>query len=130
MAQEELDVGDFQNESEDRPSRRRDLATMTPGQALERLRQGKPLCDVCVERLVLSGEFVNPVRLKNCVLVKPRFEQATFKAEVSFIECTLDRPQFSRETLCEGDLILRGSTFQSAQISKLTVKGTLNAEYA
>jgi hypothetical protein len=128
MADQDTEPNDGSSESQ--PSEAHsDLPTMPADQALQRLRNGRPLNDVCVERLVLSGEFTQPVRLKNVVLVKPRFENPVFKAELSFNRCTIDTPNFAGSVICEGDLLLCGCVLQSATLTRLTVKGKFNAEF-
>jgi hypothetical protein len=128
MAEQELDSPSAaQSEDEARSGAHGKLTTLTPAEALARIQSGRPLENVRVEKLVFSGEFSNLVRLKNCHLIKPRFDGAVFKVEASFTNCTLDHPHFARETIFEGELSLRCSTLQAAQLSKMTVKGSFNA---
>src|SRR4051794_39473575 len=97
------------------------LATMTSEQALSHLRTGRPLENVRVEKLVFRGEFVQPIRLKNCVLIRPRFDSATFQTDVTFQNCTLEHPYLSRENVFNGDLSFRGSTLTAVQLPRVTV---------
>src|SRR5437879_1207774 len=78
---------------------RKPRVVLAPEEALERVRRGQTLQDVQVEKLCFKGEFPLPFKLKNCVLVRPRFEGATFHGDVAFLGCTLERPQCSRENV-------------------------------
>jgi hypothetical protein len=116
--------------AEHRSSARTDLPTMEPAEALSRIRAGRPLRDVRVEKLVLSGEFTQTVRFENCLLVKPRFDGCVFQAEVSFKQCTLDRPHFARQNVFQSDFLLRHSTVLSSQITRIEVHGTFSLEHS
>ena len=70
-------------------------ADLAPDQALELIRAGKAVENARVKRLKLRGVFEQPVRFRNCVLVQCEFDGATFRQDVAFIACTLDRPTFT-----------------------------------
>ncbi|MFO0878881.1 MAG: pentapeptide repeat-containing protein [Gemmataceae bacterium] len=96
---------------------------LTPAEALARLRSGRLLENVCVEKLAFTGEMPAQVRMKHCHLIKPRFESVTFKAEVQFQDCTIERPHMSHEVVFESDLSLQQSTLVGVQFTKITVRG-------
>lgn len=102
-------------------------ATMPAEVALDRLRKGQSLENVCVERLNFQGEFPLPFTLRNCNLVKPKFDGATFKGDVAFINCTIERPAISRAVVFEKNFSLVSSTLVSTQLTRLTVKGAFDA---
>jgi hypothetical protein len=101
--------------------------TLSPEAALDRLRKGQSLENVCVERLCFQGEFPLPFTVRNCQLVKPKFEGATFHDDVAFVSCTIERPAFSRTVVFEKNCSLVHSTLVSAQLTRLTVKGGFDA---
>lgn len=94
--------------------------------ALERLRNGQLVENAKIERLLLRGEFTQPVRLKNCLLIRPRFDTATFHDEVTISCCLLDRPNFRRPIVFEQGLNLAGSTLNQAIIQDIEVNGLFN----
>lgn len=96
---------------------------MTPQEALARLAEGKPVVGVRVRRLKLRGEFANPVVFKNCLLVQAEFGTATFKADLTFAGCTLDRPVFTKPVTVEGTFGLTGCTVNKALFFQLAVTG-------
>ena len=69
-------------------------ADLAPDQALELIRAGKAVENARVKRLKLRGDFDQPVRFRNCVLVQCEFDGATFRQDAAFVGCTLDRPAF------------------------------------
>src|SRR5947209_2426072 len=91
------------------------LTELSAEEALARLRRGQVLYDVRVEKLCFKGAFDQPVRMKGCVLVAPRFEGATFSQEVLFQRCTLELPHFGKENVFAADFSLSGSTLSGAQ---------------
>jgi hypothetical protein len=107
---------------------RRPRAVLAPEEALDRLRRGQTLQDVQVEKLCFQADFPLPFKLKNCLLIRPRFEGATFRGDVAFLGCTLERPQCSRETHFAAGLSLAGSTIAAGRFNKFTLQGTLNCE--
>jgi hypothetical protein len=62
------------------------------------------------------------------VLVQPRFDGATFHADVQLHGCTVDRPYFERACTFAGALDLSGSTLVRAQVHRLTVRGKLSCD--
>jgi len=100
---------------------------MAPEVALDRLRKGQSLDNVRIERLCFQGEFPLPFTLRNCHLVKPKFDGASFKDDVGFLHCTLERPVFSHAVVFEKSFSLVGSTLVAAVLTKMTVKGTFDA---
>jgi hypothetical protein len=115
---------------EDRSRARSGLPTIEPAEALSRLRAGKPLRDVRVEKLVLSGEFTQPVRVENCTLVKLRFDGGVFQSEVSFKQCTLESPHFARQNVFHSDFLIRHSTVLASQITRVEVHGAFSLEHS
>jgi hypothetical protein len=102
--------------------------TLSGKEALEKLRAGEPLENARIERLSFRGEFPLPVRLKNVTLVQPRFDDASFRDEVAFIGCTLDRPACGKECTFDKTVYLTGSTLVRAQFNRLTFRGKVSAE--
>jgi hypothetical protein len=105
------------------------VTEMTAEAALDRLRKGQALENVRIERLCFEGEFPLPFKLKNCQLIRPQFDGATFQGEVAFMGCTLEKPVFGRPNVFANNLLLNGSTLVAAMITKITVKGSFNAEF-
>lgn len=101
--------------------------SMTADAALELLRLGKPVENAKIDRLQLRGEFTHPVTLKNCLLIRPKFDRVTFKAEVVIGSSLLDRPNFRHPVVFEQGLTLAGSTLNQAQIYEIEVRGAFNA---
>lgn len=101
--------------------------TMTAEAALERLRNGQSVENAKIDRLCLRGEFTQPVRLKNCLLIRPKFDSVTFKAEVVITSSLLDRPNFRRPVIFEHGLTFAGSTLNQALIQEIQVHGVFNA---
>jgi hypothetical protein len=101
---------------------------MPAEEALERIRAGKPVENARVERLRLRGSFEQPVVFKDCVLVQPRFDGATFQADVSFLGCTVDRPYFGAACEFHKALLFTGSNLHRVQPTRLTVKGAFGCQ--
>ncbi len=99
--------------------------TMEPEQVLQRLRKGQVVENVRISRLRLQGTFSEPVRFRNCLLVRPVFEDAKFEHEVQLLQCTLDRPTFNRKTEFAGGLDLSGSTLVKVQFLHVTFANKL-----
>lgn len=96
---------------------------MPPGEALSLVMAGKPIENVRIRKLKLRGEFANSVTFKNCTLVQAEFGAATFKGDLSFVGCTLDRPTFSKPVTVEGNFGLNSSTVVKSMFFQLTVVG-------
>ena len=96
---------------------------MPAAEALALVLAGKPVENVRVRRLKLRGEFAGPVLFKNCTLVQPEFGAATFKGDLTFAGCNVDRPIFSRPVTVEGNFAFNACTVVKAMIARLTVKG-------
>lgn len=126
MSDEEVPIALTAPAEEPAPARP-DLA---PEDALELLRAGKTVENVRVRRLKLRGEFAQPVRFRNCVLTQCEFLGATFREDVAFVGCTLDRPGFHKPTVCEKNFDLSHSTVNKAIVSRLTVNGKFTAAHA
>ncbi|HVK15836.1 MAG TPA: hypothetical protein VM533_02745 [Fimbriiglobus sp.] len=103
---------------------------LAPDQALELVRAGKVVENARVKRLKLRGDFEQPVRFRNCVLVQCEFDGAVFRQDVAFVACTLDRPTFSKPSTFEKNLDLGHSVVNKAIVSRLTVRGKLTAPHA
>jgi hypothetical protein len=110
------------------PEGGRPRAVLAADEALERLRRGATLENVRVENLRFKGDFPQGVRLKNCHLVRPRFDGATFGGKAVFQHCTLERPHFSHQSVFAQDLVLAHATVVGAQVTKVTVRGIFNCE--
>jgi hypothetical protein len=115
--------GDEGTESEAKP-------LLPAAEALDKLRKGITLENVRIDRLVFKGEFTEPVRLRHCVLVQPRFEGAVFRGEVEFKRCTVERPQFGKKTEFTQGLSFAGATLKWMQLVRISVHGPFNVEYA
>ncbi len=102
--------------------------TLPAAEALERLQRGEKLENVRVEKLVFRGAFAQPVRLQHVTLVQPKFDGATFQADVTLHGCTIDRPFFASPCEFAAGLDLTGSTLIRTQFHRLTVKGKLNCD--
>jgi len=110
-------------DGDDEGTQRRPKTVMTAKEALEMIRQGLTIENVRIERLVFKGEWEKPFRLKNCHLVKPRFDSPTFAGDVEFIGCTVDRPHFSGPATFKGNWRLMNSTVVNWQMSRVSVAG-------
>src|SRR5690349_158985 len=100
MAEPELEQTEQSvSESAVPAAERKPRIVLTPEEALDRLRRGQTLQNVQVERLCFKGDFPLPFKMKNCVLVRPRFEGATFQGDVAFLGCTLERLQCGHENV-------------------------------
>ena len=95
----------------------------TTADVLALVAAGKPVENVRVRRLKLKGEFATAVTFKNCTLVQPEFGAATFKGDLAFVGCVLDRPLFAKPVTVEGNFGLNGSTVSKARFFQLTVCG-------
>lgn len=102
-------------------------SVMSAADALSRLRNGQPVDNARIERLQLRGEFTHPVRLRNCLLVRPVFEKANFQAEVQMTGSSIDRPLFRGPVVFEQGLSVVNSTFNHAVIQEIEVRGVFNA---
>jgi len=107
----------------------RPTAEMMPEEALDILKKGDTLNDVRVYRLRLDGEFPQPLRMRNVVLVQPIFDGPSFLDEVSLNHCTIDRPRFNKVTTFSKGLELRESFLVKANVHHLTVKGPLTCDH-
>ncbi|GIW79034.1 MAG: hypothetical protein KatS3mg105_0841 [Gemmatales bacterium] len=97
-------------------------------EALELIRQGKPIEDAIIHRLEFQGEFTAPIELRHVTLVHPRFDHAVFHDRVSFFGCTLIRPRFVGKTVFEAALNLKGSTLMAAGFNGVRFKGSLRCD--
>jgi len=96
---------------------------MPTQEVLSLILAGKPVENVRVRRLKLKGEFPTTVAFKNCTLVQLELGVATFKGDLTFVGCTLDRPIFGKPATVEGNFGLNGSTISKARFFQLTVLG-------
>jgi len=103
--------------------------TLDPREVLERIRRGATVQNARIENLRLEGEFTNPVRFRNCHLVKPKFDEANFLEEVSFKRCTLEKPVFNGKTVFAKNLEMSHATLVHALLCRLEVGGNFNAEF-
>lgn len=98
---------------------------MSVEEAIERCQAGQPIENVRIRRLKLRGRFEKQVRFKNCVLVQPDFDGATFAEHVAMIGSTVDRLNTQKPTLFEKGLDLGGSTLKRCCFARVTIKGKL-----
>lgn len=96
---------------------------MPAHEALALIAEGKPVVGVRIRKLKFAGEFATPVLFRNCALVQPEFKASTFKADLTFVSCHLERPQGFQPVTVEGNFGLNRSTVNKASFSRLTVKG-------
>ena len=101
--------------------------SMTSDEAIELLKAGKPIGNVRIDRLKFEGEFPNPVALRNVVLIRPTFNKAIFRGEVSFVGCVLDRPIAERGAEFDQGLTLSNSTLIKCVLQNLKVRGPFKA---
>jgi hypothetical protein len=99
------------------------IETLATAEALERLRRGETLRNVRIERLILKGEFPQPVRLDRVVLVRPSLDRARFLDEVEMRSCTIDRLRTAGRSEFAKGWDLRGSTLVHPLIRAVTVAG-------
>ncbi len=132
MSLPESDSDDFEGTTTLQPEAPEGAARteMSAKEALERLRKGETLENVRVERLVFRGEFTAPVRLRHCILVRPRFDGVIFQDEVKMTACTIERPESNKDNEFRKGLILSGSTLIRAQFYRFKVKEGFNLENA
>lgn len=100
---------------------------ITADEALERLRNGQPVENAKIDRLQFRGEFAHPVRLKNCLLIRPNFHKVTFHGEVAIVGSSIDRPTFRGPAVFEHGLALANSTLNYASIQDVDIHGVFNA---
>ncbi len=98
-------------------------AEITPAEALERLAAGKPIENVRIRRLKLRGEFASPILFRNCTLVQLEFGGTKFNGDLTFANCNIDRPIFSKPVTVEGNFSLNNCTVVKALVHRMTVKG-------
>ena len=104
-------------------------AELTPQQVLELLRAGKEVFNARVRKLRLKGPFDLPVRFRNCTLIQPELEGATFAADVTFVHCSIDRLSVTRGCVFAAGLDFGHSVLNKPTFSKMTVKGLFNAGF-
>jgi hypothetical protein len=120
MADNEPDRDDSEGEE---GGGRRPKATLSAEEALEKIRLGMTIENVRIERLVLKGTWEKPFKLKNCYLVRPRIDGATFQGDVEMISCTIEKPHFSGKIEFKGHWRLNSATLVSWQMTRVTVLG-------
>ena len=108
------------------PGGRVDLTTQ---QVFDLLAAGQPVVDARVRRLRMRGRFDRAVKFKNCVLVQPNFDGATFAEDVDFHACQIDRLVSNKATTFEKNVDFGGSTVSRASFARLTVRGKFNAAH-
>ena len=109
-------------------SSRSENAEMSARDALDILRRGEALSHVRVVNLRLSGEFVEPVRMRHVELVHPRISAATFAGPVEISGSTVSKLRIERDTEFAGGLNLAGSTIGDATFRNVTIQGALRCE--
>ncbi|MBA4062735.1 MAG: hypothetical protein C0501_03340 [Isosphaera sp.] len=111
---------DAPDAADDGDGGRRELSA---ADALALIAAGKPVVGARVCRLKLRGEFAGPVVFRNCVLVQPDIGGATFRGDLVFAGCRIDRPIFSKPVAVEGKFALNNCTVVKGLISRLAVAG-------
>ncbi|HVL13805.1 MAG TPA: hypothetical protein VM529_14650 [Gemmata sp.] len=96
---------------------------LSAADALALIAAGKPVENVRVRRLRLRGEFDGAVLFRHCTLVQPEIGPATFKGDLTFAGCHIDRPTFTRRVTVEGNFAFNNCTVSKGLIARLAVKG-------
>ncbi|MCE9567219.1 MAG: pentapeptide repeat-containing protein [Planctomycetes bacterium] len=96
---------------------------MPASDVYELIKAGKPVENVRVRRLKLKGEFPATVTFKNCVLSQMEVGAATFRGDLTFVGCSLDRPIFGKPVTVEGHLGFNACTVSKSRFFQLTVVG-------
>lgn len=102
---------------------------MSTQEALERLHAGLPLENVRIRRLKLRGTFEKPVVIRNCHLVQPEFNGATFAEPAAIVKCSVEKLKTQKPACFEKGLDIGGSTFRQLCLGRVTVKGKLTATH-
>ena len=84
---------------------------LTVEQVFALIAEGKTVENARIRKLKFRGNYDKPIAFRNCTLVQPEFNGATFAAEVKFVGCTIDRPHFNKQVTFESNLAFSGSTF-------------------
>lgn len=100
------------------------VRVLTSDEAIQLLRTGEPLVNCRVNRLMLQGEFTEPVVLERCQLSGLQTQDATFHAEFTLKQCRLRRPRFKRGTVFKGDCNWSGSHFHAFVMNRVTFEKT------
>ena len=100
---------------------------LTVEQVYALIAEGKTVENARIRKLKFRGNYDKPIAFRNCTLVQPEFNGATFAAEVKFVGCTIDRPMFNKLVTFENNLNFSGSTFNKAIFYRVTVKGEFSA---
>jgi len=120
-------MSEHRDESETQPAENITRQLMTAEQAIERLKRGQPIENAKIDRLRFQGEYSHPIRMKNCLLIRPDFENVTFKSEVAITHSVVDRPTFRQTSVFEQGLNLSFSTLTHALFCNVQVRGVFNA---
>jgi hypothetical protein len=99
---------------------------LSAADALGRIRSGQTVQQARIHRLVLKGDFNQPVRLKNCTLIHLEFDSATFQNEVALVNCKVDRLLFSHRSVFQDGLNVGSSALSQATFRQITVQGSFN----
>jgi len=96
---------------------------------LEKLRRGEPIQRTKIEGLKLKGEFTQPIQFLHVTLVDLVIDKATFRGEVIFENCTLDRAKIgTHQATFEKGLNLAGSILIKPDLRRIIVKRTLRCD--
>ena len=94
---------------------------LTAEQVFALLAEGKPVENARIKKLRFRGEFDKPIVFRHCAIAQLFVENCTFREDVKFIGCALDRPQFSKASTFEKGLDFTASTLSKAQIFRAAV---------
>jgi uncharacterized protein YjbI with pentapeptide repeats len=103
---------------------------LTAEQVFALLAEGKPVENARIKKLRFRGDYDKAIVFRHCAIAQLSIENCTFRQDVKFIGCALDRPQFSKASTFEKGLDFTSCTLSKAQIFRATVKGTLNCTNA
>jgi len=107
-----------------------DATTLTSDEANALLREGKEIIGASIKRLVLTGEYPQPVVIKRCHLDRLVIANAHFRDRCCLGACTLYRPRFTDGCVFEQGLDWRGSDLRGPIVAKATVNGTFRMDNA
>ncbi|NLS93998.1 MAG: hypothetical protein GXX96_17705 [Planctomycetaceae bacterium] len=106
----------------------RPVVELSGAEALQRIKEGKPVSNVRIVGLTFRSEFTGEIKMENVTLVRPRFTQATFLGPVGFLRCSLIRPTIGNGTVFKRGLNLRGSTVRHGTFRNVTCCDSLRCD--
>lgn len=103
-------------------------AVLTPAEALERLKGGKPLERVRVVGLEIEGSVDYRIDILHAVIVRPRFKNVVFQEEVRFLGCTILAPRFQGPIVAEKSFQMKSCTVRRLQLQNMTCRGKFSMD--